>query len=101
MEEVDEHAFLFGGKHGADAHHFSLRATRVYEDLLDTLCGLKGSGRPFGVRCLLDSHFLDDRELLGGDDYRGTLTALNLTLVSTLEGGVDGDDPTWARHLEL
>ena len=39
-EEVDERAFLFGGKHGANAHHFTLGATEVYEDLLDTLRGL-------------------------------------------------------------
>ena len=25
-EEVDERTFLFGGKHGADAHHFALKA---------------------------------------------------------------------------
>ena len=33
MEEVDERAFLFKGKRGANAHHFALRATGVYEDL--------------------------------------------------------------------
>ena len=43
VEEVDERAFLFGGKRGANAHHFALRATGVYEDLLDALYGLKGS----------------------------------------------------------
>ena len=40
-EEVDDRAFLFGGKHGADAHHFGLRAIGVYEDLLGALHGLK------------------------------------------------------------
>jgi hypothetical protein len=29
------------------------------------------------------------------------LTALNLALISTLEGGGDGDDPSWAWHLKL
>jgi hypothetical protein len=41
MEEVDERAFLFGGERGADAHHLSLGATRVYEDLLGALHWLK------------------------------------------------------------
>ena len=37
-EEVDERAFLFGGEHGTNAYLFTLRATRVYEDLLGALC---------------------------------------------------------------
>ena len=37
VEEVGERAFLFRGKRGADAHHFALGATRVYEDLLGAL----------------------------------------------------------------
>jgi len=44
---------------------------------------------------------LDDHELLGGDNRRGVLIALNFALVSTLEGSADGDDPTRAWHLEL
>ena len=36
-EEADERAFLFGGKHGANAHHFALGAAEVYEDLLGAL----------------------------------------------------------------
>ena len=101
MEEVGEHAFLFGGKRGADVHHFALRATGVYEDLLDALRGLKGSGRWLRVGYVLGSPFLEYRELLGGDNCQGMLAALNLILVGTLEGGTNGDDPTWARHLEL
>ena len=38
-------------------------------------------------------------EFFGGDDGRGVIAAFNFALVSTLEGGVDGDDPTGARHL--
>ena len=41
--KVDERAFLFGGKHGADAHHFALGTAGVYEDLLGALYRL-GSG---------------------------------------------------------
>ena len=40
-EEVGEGAFLFGGKCGADAHHFALGATGVYEDLLSALYRLE------------------------------------------------------------
>ena len=98
-EEVDERVFLFGEKCGAGVHRFALGATGVYEDHLDALRGLKGSGRPLGVGCLLGSPFLDDCELLGGDDCQGMLAALNLALVGALEGGADGDDPAWARHL--
>ena len=101
VEEVDERAFLFGGKHGADAHHFALRATGVYEDLLDALRELKGSGQPLGVDFLFDSPFLDEREFLGANDCRGMLTALNLAFISTLEGGADGDDPMRPWRLEL
>ena len=31
----------------------------------------------------------------------GMAAALDLALVDLLEGGADGDDPTWAQHLEL
>ena len=92
MEEADERAFLFGGKHGANVHHLALRAVRVYEDLLDALHGLKRSGQLLGVRCFLSGLLLDDCELLEGDNRRGMLTALNFALVSTLDGGADGDD---------
>ena len=36
-EEVDEHAFLFGGEHGTNAYHFTLRAAGIHEDLLGAL----------------------------------------------------------------
>ena len=41
VEEVDERAFLFGGKRGANAHHFALEATGVYEDVLGALYRFK------------------------------------------------------------
>ena len=37
-EEVDERAFLFGGKRGTNAYHFTLGAAGIYEDLLGALC---------------------------------------------------------------
>ena len=40
-EEVDERTFLFGGKRGANAHHFALGATWFYEHLLGTFYRLK------------------------------------------------------------
>ena len=100
-EEVDERAFLFGGKHDANAHHFALRAARVYEDLLSTLYRLKRPGRPLGVGCFFDDLLPDGRKLLRGDDCRGMFVALDLTLVGLLEGGANGDDPAWSRHLQL
>ena len=68
VEEAGERAFLFGGKRGADAHHFALRATRVYEDLLGTLYRLKRPGRPLGVGCFFNDLLLDGRKLFGGDN---------------------------------
>ena len=94
-EEVDERAFLFGGKRGANAHHFALGAARVYKDLLGALYRLKRLSRLLGVRCFFDNLLPDGHELFGGDNWRGVLIALNLTLIGVLEGGADGDDPTW------
>ena len=101
MEEVSERAFLFGGKRGADADHFALGATGVYEDLLGALHGLKRLGRPLGVGRFFDDLHPDGRELFGGNNRRGVFTALDVTLIGTLEGGADGDDPAWTRHLQL
>ena len=95
-EDADECAILFGGERGTNAYHFTLRAAGVYEDLLDALHGLKRSNRPLGVGCFLSGPLLDDHELLRGDNHRGMLTTLNFALISTLEGGADGDDPTRA-----
>ena len=36
-EEVDERAFLFRGKRGTNAYHFTLGAARIYEDPLGAL----------------------------------------------------------------
>ena len=101
MEEVDERAFLFGGKRGANAHHFAFGAAGVYEDLLGALYRLKRLGRPLRV-----GHFFNDplpygRKLFGGDNCRCVFVALDLALVGTLEGGADGDDPAWSQHLQL
>ena len=94
VEEVDERTFLFIGKRGANAHHFSPRAAKVYEDLLSALYRLKRSGRSLGVGCFVGDLLLDGRKLLGGDDCCGVIAALDLALVGMLEGGADGDDPT-------
>ena len=94
-EEVDEHAFLFGGKHGANAHHFALGDAGVYEDFLGALYRLKIPSRPLGVGCFFDDLLPDGRKLLGGDDCRGVFIALDLALIGALEGGANGDDPIW------
>ena len=41
MEEVDECAFLFKGKCGTNAYHFTLEAIGIYEDLLEALYQFK------------------------------------------------------------
>ena len=64
VDEVDERTFLFGGKRGANAHHFALGATRIYEDLIGTLYRLKRPSRPLGVGCFFDGLFPDGRKLL-------------------------------------
>ena len=99
IEEVDERAFLFGGKHGANAHHFALRATGVYEDLLGALHGLERPDRPLGVGCFFGDLLPDGRELFGGNDCRGVFVAFDLALVGMLEGGADGDDLARSRYL--
>ena len=101
MEEVNERAFLFGGKCSADAHHFALRAARVYEDLIGTLRGLKRPNRSLGVECSFDDLLPDGRELFGGDNRCGVFAALDLALIGVLEGGADGDDTARSRHLQL
>jgi len=101
VEEVGERGFLFGGKHGANVHHFALGATGVYEDLLGALYRLKRPSRPLGVGCFFGNLLPDGRKLLGGNDCHGVFVALDLTLIGMLEGGADGDDPTQSRHLQL
>ena len=100
-KEVDERAFLFGGKRGANAHHFALGAAGVYEDLLGALYRLKRPGRSLGVGCFFGDLLPNGRKLLGGDDCHGMIATLDLALVGMLEGGADDDDPAWARHLQL
>ena len=100
-EEVDERAFLFGGKRSANAHHLALRDTRVYEDLLSALHRLKRPGRPLGVGCFFGDLLSDGLKLLGGNDCRGVFATLDLALVGTLEGGADGDDTARSQHLQL
>ena len=93
LEEVDERAFLFGGKCGANAHHFAVGAIGVYEDLLGALHWLERLGQPLGVGCFLGDILHEGRKLLRGEDCRGMIIALDLTLIGMLEGGADGDDP--------
>ena len=100
-EEADECAFLFGGKRGANAHHFALGAAGVYEDLLGTFYKLERPSRPLGVGRFIDNLLPDGRKLFRGNNCHGVFAALDLALVGELEGGADGDDPTWTRHLQL
>ena len=101
MEEVDKRAFLFGGKYGANALHFAFGAARVYEDLLGALYRLERPSRPRGVGCFFNDLLHDGCKLFRGDNCRSVFAALNLALIGALEGGADGDDPAWTRHLQL
>ena len=92
-------AFLFGGKCGADVHHFALGAAGVYEDLLGALHWLERLDRPLGVGCFFGDLLPDGCKLFGGDDCRGLIAAIDLALVGALEGGANGDDPTRSWHL--
>ena len=93
-EEVDERAFLFRGKRGANTRHFAVGAAGVYEDLLGALYRLKRSGWSLGVVCFFGDLLPDGRKLLGGDDCHGVFVALDLALIGALEGGANGDDPS-------
>jgi len=93
VEEVSECAFLFGGKHGVDEHHFALGVARVYEDLFGALYRLKRPGQPLGVGRFFDNVLPDGRKLFGGDNYHSVSAALDLALIGMLEGGANGDDP--------
>ena len=101
VEEVDERAFLFGGKRGTNAYRFTPRAAGVHEDLLVALCRFERPSRFLGVGCFFGNLLPEGGEFFGGDDCRGVIAAFNFALVSALEGGVDGDDPMGARHLQL
>ena len=67
MEEVDERTFLLGGEGNADTHHLVGGVVEVNEDLLDVLCGLKGSDHPLHVGRSFSDILPDGRELLGGE----------------------------------
>ena len=102
-EEADERAFLFGGKRGTNAHHFTIGAPRVYEDFLRAFYWLEGPSQLLGVGCFFGDLPLEGSELSGGDDCCGMTAALDLALIGTLEGGADGDDPVgaWYFYLEV
>ena len=56
--------------------------------------GLKDQDN-FVVERFFDDILPDGHKLFGGNNCRGVFTTLNLALIGTLEGGVDGDDPAW------
>ena len=87
-EEVNDRAFLFGGKRGTNAYHFTLGAARIYED-------------PLGALCFFRDPLPESGELFGGDDCHGVATSLDLALIGMMEGGANGDDPVRACHVQL
>ena len=98
-EEVDERAFLFGGKRGTNAYRFTLRAAGIYEDPVGALYRFERPDRFLHVGRFFDDLLLEGGEFPRGDDCCGMAAALDLTLVGSLEGGADSDDPVGARHL--
>ena len=77
-EEVNERAFLFGGKCGTNAYHFTLKATRIYEDPLGGLYRFERPGRFLRIGRFFGDLLLEGGEFPGGNDCRGMLAALNL-----------------------
>ena len=92
MEEVDEHAFLFGGKRGTNAYRFALGAIGIYEDLLRALCRLERPGQLLSVGRFFGDLLPKGGELSEGDDCCDVTVALDLALIGALEGGSNGDD---------
>ena len=99
VEEADERAFLFGGKHGTNTHRFTLSGPKVYEDFFRALHGLERPSRLLGVGHFFGDLILDGGELSRGNDYCGMIAALDLALIGALEGGADGDDSARAQYL--
>ena len=93
IEEVDERAFLFGGKRGTNAYRFTLGAAGFYEDPLGALYRFERPSLFLHVGCFFGDLLLKGGEFPGGDDCRGMAATLDLALVGPLEGGADGDDP--------
>ena len=79
---------------GTDAYHFTLSAG-IYEDLLGAFYRFIRSGQLLCVGRSFGDLLLEGIEFPGGDDCRGMATTPDLAVVGTLEGGADGDDPTW------
>ena len=99
MEEVNDRAFLFGGKRGTNAYRFTLRAAGIYEDPVGALYRFKRPSRFLRVGRFFDDLLPESRKLFGGDNCHGVFVALDLALVGMLEGGANGDDPAGPRHL--
>ena len=93
--------FLLEGEGGADTHHLVGEVVEVDGDLLDVLHRLKGSARPLHIGRSFGDVLPNGCELLRSEGCQRELIALDLALIGPLERSADGDDPTWAQHLEL
>ena len=100
-EKVDEHNFLFVVEVGADRQHRAVGVVRVERDLLGSLCWLKAARVVLGLWSL-SGQSLEFRDKLGGVlNCLPILDALDVALVSVLEGGADGHDALRTGHLQL
>ena len=59
------------------------------------------TGRPLRVKRFFGDLLPNGRELFRGNNYRGVIAALDLALVSPLEGGADSDDPMGGHIFSL
>ena len=63
--------------------------------------GSKDPADRLGSGASLATSFLMAASSLEAMIYCGVFTALDLALIGAIEGGADGDDPAWTRHLQL
>ena len=101
-EEVDEREFLFGGQLGPDTDRLGwvIIVDRDWLGFLGrdesrSLAGLARVGATLGRGGTEPVEFRRVRH--GG----GEIVVLTAADVGLLEGAAHGDDPVWARHLEL
>jgi hypothetical protein len=100
-EKVDEHCFLFGVELEADSDLFGGVVAGVKRDRLNRLCWLEVAGVALRIWHLLGEALQVGDEGLRLGEGLSVLHTLHVAFVRVSVCGSDGDDPVWARHLEL
>ena len=101
VEKVDEHGFLFGVKVGTDCQRLAIRVLGIERDLLGAFLWLEATCMALWLWCLSGKGFESQGELGGFLERFPILDAFDITHVSMLVGGADGDDPLGSGHLQL